>query len=294
MTPVRTWQSIIAGVDGSPESLDAAALAWRIAERAKVRLILVRALPNVGTPGVGPVIPSPDLMDRLITELRQSLRESAARIGMPQSVIDACVVQAGRPAEVLADAARAYEASLIVVGGRRRGVLARRFGGSTAHQLARTADYPLLVATAADAPRRILAAIDLSSASDPTLSLADRFAKLLGSELRVMHVVEPVRYTGPVPLAVDMTEFTTRSEREFQRVVDAQVPAIPKDERVIRQGPADEAIAEEAAAWNADLIVVGTHGKAWIERVLIGSTTERLLNRLPASLLIVPVPKPSG
>jgi len=40
--------------------------------------------------------------------------------------------------------------------------------------------------------------------------------------------------------------------------------------------------------------VVGSHGKGWVDRLLIGSTTERLLNRLPTSLLIVPINKPAA
>ena len=68
---------------------------------------------------------------------------------------------------------------------------------------------------------------------------------------------------------------------------------MPPDDRVIRRGRADEEIAEEAAVWRADLLVVGSHGKGWIDRLLIGSTTERLLNRLPTSLLVVPISKPA-
>jgi universal stress protein family protein len=40
-------------------------------------------------------------------------------------------------------------------------------------------------------------------------------------------------------------------------------------------------------SWNPT-VVVGSHGKGWVERLLIGSVTERLLNQLPSSLLVVP------
>lgn len=50
-----------------------------------------------------------------------------------------------------------------------------------------------------------------------------------------------------------------------------------------------ETIAEEARAWQADLIVVGSHGKGWVDRILIGSTAERLVTELPTSVLVVPV-----
>jgi len=59
------------------------------------------------------------------------------------------------------------------------------------------------------------------------------------------------------------------------------------------QGIADrlaalDGILHEAAEWRADLLVVGSHGKGWGKRMLVGSVTERLINHLPASLLVVP------
>ena len=52
-------------------------------------------------------------------------------------------------------------------------------------------------------------------------------------------------------------------------------------------------MTDEAARWEADLVVVGSHGGGWAHRMLIGSSTERLLNLLPASLLVVPVLRPA-
>jgi len=43
-----------------------------------------------------------------------------------------------------------------------------------------------------------------------------------------------------------------------------------------------------------DLVIVGSHGKGWVDRVLLGSTTERLLNKLPCPVLVIPVRAPGG
>ena len=59
-------------------------------------------------------------------------------------------------------------------------------------------------------------------------------------------------------------------------------------EKVVRYGMPADRITEEAAAWEADLLVVASHGKGWLDRLLIGSVTERLLNQLPTSLLVLP------
>jgi nucleotide-binding universal stress UspA family protein len=136
-------------------------------------------------------------------------------------------------------------------------------------------------------------ATDLFAAAGPTLSSAARFADLLGAQLRVVHVVEPAKFPTVVPLSLDMSAFEDRSRVEFDRLVELELPHVPPDDRVVRRGRADEEIAEEAAVWHADLLVLGSHGKGWIDRLLIGSTTERLLNRLPTSLLVVPINRPA-
>src|SRR5205807_10369742 len=60
------------------------------------------------------------------------------------------------------------------------------------------------------------------------------------------------------------------------------------DLRVVRYGMAVETILREAVDGRADLLVVGSHGRGWAERALVGSVTERLLSYLPTSLLVVP------
>ena len=59
----------------------------------------------------------------------------------------------------------------------------------------------------------------------------------------------------------------------------------------IRHGTPVDTILREATLWPADLLVVGSHGKSWAQRLLLGSVTEKVLNHLPTSVLVMPVPK---
>lgn len=289
-----TWQPIIAGVDGSVESLRAASLAWKIARAADARCVLVHAVPELWAPGgMAPLVNSPEVFDQLVAEMRKLIaKELGSEI--PEAIWQSLVARPGRPAVVLDQVARELGAGLVVVGGRHHGGLARGLGGSTAHHLVRTSPAPVLVVDGSGrAPQRMLVATDLSEAASPTLSTAARYADILHAQLRVVHVVEPAKYPTVVPLSFDMETFAERSREAFDRVVELELSHIPPDDRVVRRGRADEEIAEEAVAWRADLVVVGSHGKGWIDRLLIGSTTERLLNRLPASLLVVPINRPA-
>jgi nucleotide-binding universal stress UspA family protein len=93
---------------------------------------------------LAPLANSPELVDTLIANVRRILdRELGAEI--PSAVRDALVVRAGRAGVVLGDVARERGASLIVVGRRHHGALARGRGGSTAHHLVRTTNVPVLV-----------------------------------------------------------------------------------------------------------------------------------------------------
>jgi nucleotide-binding universal stress UspA family protein len=166
--------------------------------------------------------------------------------------------------------------------------LARGLGRSTAHYLVRTLDVPLLVVAQPREPfTRVLTCLDLSDASVATLKTAERFASLLRGELRIMHAVEPFRLMY-LPIApFDEEGFAQRSRDALDRLLAPLAPLV-REHAVVRMGPAAEAIGEEVSAWHADLLVVGSHGKGWVDRLLLGSTTERLLNALPTSLLVVP------
>ena len=276
-----SWKPIIAGVDGSAESVQAAALAWRIAEAGGAKCYFVFAAPEPWPGGVEPLLYPPRIYDQLVADVRRLLEEGL-RGKIPAAGREALVVRSGRPGVALADVAKERGAELVVVGGRHHGTLMRSLGGSTAHYLVRTLDTPVLVVGPGARPmRRVLVAADLSEAARPALAAAGRYADVLGAQLRAVHVVEPAKFPTVVPLSIDEAEYERRCRDVFEGLG-------PPPDQVVRRGIAVDAIAEEAARWEADLIVVGSHGKGWAERMLIGSTTERLLNLLPASLLVVP------
>jgi nucleotide-binding universal stress UspA family protein len=292
-----SWQPIIAGIDGSPASLRSARYAWEIARVLDAPCVLVYAVPEVWDPGgVAPLVNTPAIFQALVDDVHRQV-ETQLGAPIPAAVRDSLIARAGRPAVVLDEVARERNAALIVVGARQHSVLARSFGGSTAHNLVRTSPVPVLVVEAAappQVPRRLLVATDVFAAAGPLLSWVRRFAERLGAQVRVLHVVEAAKFPTVVPLSLDIEEFVRRSRIEFERLVERELPDVPPEERIMCRGIADEEIGEAAAAWRADMVVVGSHGKGWVDRLLIGSTTERLLNRLPASLLVVPVGKPAA
>ena len=129
-------------------------------------------------------------------------------------------------------------------------------------------------------------AADLSAAARPTVALAERFAKLVGAQLRVLSVIEPLPVVAGAP-PVDPQGYYELSQELLER--DVWPFVAPGVERIVRHGMVVETLLREATDWSADLLVVGSHGKGWAQRILLGSVTERLLNDLPTSLLVAPV-----
>jgi nucleotide-binding universal stress UspA family protein len=236
-------QPVIVGIDGSPDSLHAAAIASRIAQASSRACVFVYAIPPLrGLDG------SADIIDETIVDrLGAHVRKMLASAHLPGRVI----VRTGKAGVVLHDVARERGAGLIVVAGRHHGALTRSLGASTAHHLVRTAEAPVLVVDPrTDTIDRVLAAVDLSAAAGPTLAAAARFSELLGARLRVVHAVEPAKYPLVIPLSLDQEEYERRRRAEFDRFIETELPDLPPDDRIVRAGLAEEKIAEEAAAWS--------------------------------------------
>lgn len=284
-------KAIVVGVDGSSESLRAAAVARRVAEAAgtRVRLQVTHAVPEARLAKV--VGPVPVYVSGLFAQaLADTRRDFAGRLRgvVPPAALKTLDVRAGRAAQVLADTVVRRRAGLVVLGGKRHGRLARTVRGSTAHYLARVLDIPILVTAAGGLGlKRVLVAVDLSTATGRTLATGVALARALGARVRVLHVMEPIRYAYVVLRAPDVSAFLERSRATLTRT--AARYGIPEEDTIVRRGAATDTIIAEADEWRADLIVVGSHGKGFVDRLLIGSTTESLLDRLPASLLVVPV-----
>jgi nucleotide-binding universal stress UspA family protein len=285
------WKPIIVGVDGTPESLRAAELAAQIASAARAQLIPVHAVPVIpaftGVAGTEPVFYAPELQTELTRSSRAQITRALEQV-LPPAAVERLDVQTGPAPFILAEAARSWQAELVVLGGKQHGALARGLGRSTAHYLVRKLDVPVLVVGDSSAPiTKVLVAVDLSPTSAPTVAAAQRLAGLFGARLRLLHVIEPLRFSDVAPDSWDELGYERRSEELFDRFV-TPFKGVPKEDRVIRRGIPAEMIAGEAGAWHADMVVAGSHGKGWVDRILVGSATERLVTELPTSILVVP------
>ena len=281
-----SWKPFVVGVDASPEAAAAAGFACRTAERANAGCRLVHATRDMLA---GFEAPQVEVYRQAIVERARGQIAAVVSGKVPAGTRDEMMVRFGSAAGVLKDVVAEIGAEVVVLGGKHHSTLGRWFGGSTSLNVARTADVPILVTAGTPTTiRRVLVAVDLSGAARRTLRVAERYAALFGAELRALSVFEPLPVLPEVTPSYDPTEYYAMSEELLHRDI---WPAIRMKgvEKVVRYGTAVDTILRETAAWQTDLLVVGSHGKGWATRVLVGSVTERLLNHLPTSLIVVPV-----
>jgi nucleotide-binding universal stress UspA family protein len=62
-------------------------------------------------------------------------------------------------------------------------------------------------------------------------------------------------------------------------------------ETIVKEGEFDDQIMKTAKSFNADLIVMGTHSQQWLEKILVGSTTESIIQISKIPIVIVPTKK---
>jgi nucleotide-binding universal stress UspA family protein len=288
-----SWKPIVAGVDESTEGAWAATVAWNIAQLASTRCHLIHAAREVAElpTWVEPQVDREEMVENLTRATKERVERSLSG-EVPFEALASLEVRLGRPKYVLPRAIADHGAGLLVLGGKHHSALSRWFGGSTAVHTVQTVDVPTLIAIPFEKSiERVLVAVDMSDAAGPTIAEALSLAAFLNASVKVIHVIEPMPDIPSYPMEIESEYHFAMGRELFEEFVS---PLIGGDaiERETLFGPAEPVIAEHVQEWKADVLVIGSHGKGWVERLVLGSTTRRLINDLPASLLVVPVPEP--
>jgi len=131
----------------------------------------------------------------------------------------------------------------------------------------------------------ILFATDFSTASDAALPHAEALAKAAGSKLVIVHVQEPPLAYGGGELYYGLPEPDSAAIAAMLERVKPADPGVPFEQRLAMGNPADE-IVELARAEQASLIVLGTHGRTGVSRLLMGSVAELVVRRASCPVLV--------
>jgi nucleotide-binding universal stress UspA family protein len=137
---------------------------------------------------------------------------------------------------------------------------------------------------------RILAPIDFSDHSRLALDHAVAIARWYDATVTLLHVVQPLEgleiYSlGALALGQSRRDELLAELRRF--AADESAGAVPIESR-LREGRPIVEILKQADEMQADLLVLGSHGRSGIDRLLLGSVTEKALRRATCPVLVVP------
>lgn len=141
---------------------------------------------------------------------------------------------------------------------------------------------------------KVLLAIDGSGYSAEAVQAVAERPWPEGTEVRVLTAVEPVAppatelwYDAGGSLERAREEMRTRAEQLTAGVAETLRASGLTAEAAVRDGEPRSAIVDEAKEWDADLIVVGSHGYTGLKRWLLGSVAQAVVGHAPCSVEVV-------
>jgi nucleotide-binding universal stress UspA family protein len=139
--------------------------------------------------------------------------------------------------------------------------------------------------------KNILFATDFSEASQAALPYAAAIARRYDSQLHVAHIMSPASYIIPylpeVPVTLDSIHEAARADvRERMETVASHLKTVPHH-TYVREGEVWESLSDIIRSHEIDLLVVGTHGRTGVEKLLLGSKAEEMLRLAHCPVLTV-------
>ena len=145
--------------------------------------------------------------------------------------------------------------------------------------------------------RSILLPTDFSECGNFALSYATSLARTFGARIICVNVIEPivptVGYTGmtePLPLADISEQLEDSAERELPKIAECEECADIEIEELIVHGEAATEIVRVAKERDVDIIVIASHGRTGLGRILFGSTAEAVVRHAACPVLVVKPP----
>jgi nucleotide-binding universal stress UspA family protein len=142
--------------------------------------------------------------------------------------------------------------------------------------------------------QRILIAVDQSAIAAHAVEVGVDLAKALGAQIALVHVVDTKLASPPeggLPPSVLLGELRQDGQR-FLKAASLRIGGGSPPREYLAEGNPRREIIKTAEEWKADLIVLGTHGRSGVSRVLLGSTAEGVVRHSQIPVLTVRAASP--
>lgn len=279
------YKKILVAIDGSESGWNALRQAFKLASDEKCWITVTSVVPpyegDMDLTGVNDVLAS------LRRPCEEALAE-ARRIADGERALIKTVCEEGETHERIVDLADAENCGIIVMGRRGLRAMERSLVGSvTARVIGHTQRDVLVVPKDTKVGwQKILIATDGSRYSAAAAEKAIAFARSYGGRLTVLSVVDvPVEFYAEAPQAVDDM---IKKARGWVNDIKGQAEAAGiTAEAFTGEADAAQAVVKLAKEQQADMIVLGSHGRTGLKRLLMGSVAEKIIGYAPCPVLVV-------
>jgi universal stress protein E len=288
-------------VKEQPAIAKAAILAKSLSASVELLICDTKSSREIQTEG-----PLPSISNALLTDNLDSLLDQLAKPMRDAGIDVSTEVITGDPLhEMIISWLRNSPADLIVKDTHHHSFATRVFATNTDWHLIRTCPVPLLLTKPkawAESPV-LLAAVDPGHRNDPLaildhriLDVAVGLGKALHGQIHAMHAYLPTIATAalggmPPVMSVAADELAAESDLQHARLKTLTDEFAIADANLhIAPATASDYLPSMALECNADMVVMGTIARSSLERLVIGSTAERVLEPLPCDVLLVKSP----
>lgn len=279
------YKKILVAIDGSESSMHALKESFKLATNEGSWITVVSVIPHYQ--GDLDLVAVGNIMASMKKPCDEALA-NADKLAKEEKVLIKTVCEEGDIYERIVDLADAENCELIVMGRRGFHRLERALIGSVTARVIGYSRRDVLVV-----PRnttvgwqRVLVATDGSKYSGAAAERAIDFAKSYGGELKVLSVVDvPAEFYGESLEAVEgLIKRAKGSVEDVRKMAEA---AGVRAETFVREGESYEQIIEIAEEHNVNIIVMGSHGRTGLKRLLMGSVTEKVIGHAPCPVLVI-------
>lgn len=294
------FQHILVPLDGSELAERALPPALAIARAMSAKLVLFRAASQLTLLAADPQLY--EEMGRMNAEETGTYLRAVRASLSPTDVQIETVSEVGAPADAIVKYAAAHGVDLIVMSSHGHTGVRRWIYGSVAERILQEARCATLVLCAANTVKflqykRLLVPLDGSALAERALEPASALAEALSTELYLLRVTAPAHAPlETVAMQQVFNEIEHQERNEAERYLQQQYQKLPNrhlffDVLTARRSVADT-IIDYVQSHQIDLIVMSTHGRTGLDRVMFGSVTEKVLHGACCATLVIRRPAP--
>jgi nucleotide-binding universal stress UspA family protein len=281
------YRKILVAIDGSEPSRHALRESFKLVSDEKRWLTVVSVVPQYDGDLGATWMSNVNVQDAVRKPCQVALSE-AEDMAKKEGISIKTVCEEGETYERIVDLADAENADVIVMGRKGMAGLERTLVGSnTARVIGHSQRNVLVVPLGTSIGwKTIVFATDGSQYSEAATSKSIDFAKSYGSELNVISVVDVTdEFIARAPDALD--DLVKKAKSIVEDVKNKAVSEGIKAEGSVKEGDAYKSIVDIAKKQKADAIIMGSHGRTGLKRLLMGSVTERVIGHAPCPILVV-------